>query len=151
MIVYRISSNKYCGKLQASGIAARWNFAKQYVLYTSESRALACLENVVHRSMKGLSGLFKTQVIEIPDHLQIEILNENNLPAGWLTPENYLVCKELGSAWFVSGISTILKVPSVLIPKESNYIIHVNHPDFNQIKLIDIENGEMVKWRDLLI
>ncbi len=139
MIVYRISSNNYSGKLQASGIAARWNFARQNVIYTSESRALACLENVVHRSMINMSGLFKTQVIEIPDHLQIEIIDEKNLQAGWSTSEKYLICKELGSAWVVSGLSPVLKVPSALIPKENNYIIHANHPDFDQIRLLDIE------------
>jgi RES domain-containing protein len=139
MIVYRISSNNYAGKLQSSGIGARWNFARQNVIYTSESRALACLENVVHRSVINLSGLFKTQVIEIPDHLQIEVINAQNLPTGWSTPEKNLVCKELGSAWFVSGISTVLKVPSALIPKENNYIIHASHLDFDHIRLLGIE------------
>jgi RES domain-containing protein len=139
MIVYRISSNRCAGKLQASGIAARWNFAKQKVLYTSESRALACLENVVHRSMSGLSGLFKTQVIEIPDHLKIEIIDEKNLPPRWSKPYKYSVCEEIGASWFVSGNSLVLKVPSVLIPQEHNYIIHTIHPDYNLIRLLDVE------------
>jgi len=89
--------------------------------------------------MTNLSGLFKTQVIEISDHLQIEIIVDKNLPAGWWMPEKYLICKELGSAWFISGISPVLKVPSALIPKENNYIIHVNHPDFDHIRLLGIE------------
>ena len=139
MIVYRISSSNYAGKLQASGIAARWNFARQNVIYTSESRALACLENVVHRSIVNLSGLFKTLVIEIPDHLQIEKIDEKNLPARWRISEEHLICKELGSAWFVSGVSPILKVPSALIPKENNYIIHAGHQDFDHIRLLDVE------------
>jgi RES domain-containing protein len=139
MIVYRISSNEYAGKLQASGIAARWNSAKQDVLYTSESRALACLENLVHRSSSQLSGLFRTQVIEIPDLVKITIMEEKNLPHGWFTSEKSTVCRELGSSWFVSAVSTVLKVPSALIPKEYNYVIHTHHPDYQQIKLLTIE------------
>ena len=120
-------------------MTARWNYGKQKVLYTSESRALACVENIAHRSMTGLSGLFKTQVIMIPDHLKIKIIDENNLPPGWLKPEQYPFCQEVGASWFVSAKSPVLRVPSALIPKEHNYILHMNHPDFKLIKLLDIE------------
>ena len=108
MIVYRISSNRFADKLQASGIPSRWNHGKQYVLYTSESRALACLENVVHRSMVTLQGLFKTQVILIPNPVKIEIVKEKDLPQGWNKNERFSVCKNLGSAWYVS-IKTAIK------------------------------------------
>jgi RES domain-containing protein len=140
MIVYRISSNRFADKLQASGIASRWNHNKQYVLYASESRALACLENIVHRSMATLQGLFKTQVILIPDPLKIEIIKEKDLPPGWNKPEQFSVCKHLGSVWYISKNSTALKVPSSLIPKENNYIIHTLQAEYNQIKLLDVED-----------
>jgi len=139
MIVFRISSNEYAGKLQASGIAARWNSAKQNVLYTSESRALACLENLVHRSSSQLSGLFRTQVIDIPDLMKMKIMEEKNLPEKWFTSEKSSECRGLGSSWYVSRVSCVLRVPSALIPKESNYVIHTLHPDYKQIKLLDIE------------
>ena len=139
MIVFRISSNEYAGKLQASGIAARWNSAKQNVLYTSESRALACLENLVHRSSSQLFGLFRTQVIEIPDLMNIKSIEEIKLPEKWFTTEKVSVCRGLGSSWYVSSVSSVLKVPSALIPKEYNYVIHTLHPDYKQIKLLDIE------------
>jgi len=139
MIVYRISSTEYAGKLQASGIAARWNAADQKVLYTSESRALACLENLAHRSQTGLTGRFRTQIIEIPDTVRIEILDEKNLPRKWTQPEHYSLCREIGASWFVSGKSTVLRVPSAMIPKENNYIIHSQHRDFRLIRLLDKE------------
>jgi RES domain-containing protein len=140
MIIYRISSNRFADKLQASGIASRWNLDKQYVLYTSESRALACLENVVHRSMSTLQGLFKTQVILIPDSIKIEIVKEKDLPPGWNRNERFSVCKNLGSAWYISVNTATLRVPSSLIPKENNYIISTIHPDYNQVKLLDVED-----------
>jgi len=140
MIVYRISSNRFADKLQASGIASRWNFDNQYVLYTSESRALACLENVVHRSTTTLQGLFKTQVILIPDSITMEIIIEKDLPLGWSRIDRFSVCKNLGSAWYVFMNTTTLRVPSSLIPKENNYIISTIHPDYNQVKLLDVED-----------
>jgi RES domain-containing protein len=140
MIVYRISSNRFADKLQASGIASRWNFDNQYVLYTSESRALACLENVVHRSTTTLQGLFKTQVILIPDSITMEIVIEKDLPLDWSRIERFSVCKNLGSGWYVSMKTATLRVPSSLIPKENNYIISTIHPDYNQVKLLDVED-----------
>ena len=140
MKVFRISAIKYANGLHASGISARWNRRGQKVIYTSESRSLACLENVVHRSNKGLSGLFKILTIEIPDHLKLEIINEITLPEGWNRTDKYNVCQEIGSKWFLSGFTAILKVPSALVPHESNCILNTLHPDFQSIRLIDSED-----------
>jgi RES domain-containing protein len=139
MIVYRISSTEHAEKLQASGMAARWNNAGQKVLYASESRALACLENLAHRSKSGLTGRFRTQVIEIPDQLKIEHIDEKNLPRGWTNLLHYPLCREIGASWFISGKSATLKVPSAMIRAESNYVIHTLHRDFSRIRLVDVE------------
>ena len=64
MHVFRIST---FSKLIASGNPARWNSKGNYVIYTSTNRALACLENIVHRSGEGLENKFKILTIEIPD------------------------------------------------------------------------------------
>jgi RES domain-containing protein len=139
MIVYRISALKYANSLLSSGIEARWNRKGQKVIYTSESRSLACLENVVHRSQRGLMGLFKTLVIEVPDDLKMEIIEKKTLPEGWSHFEKYRVCQEIGSAWFLSGKTAILKVPSSLVPEENNYILNTLHPDFKSIRLVGTE------------
>ena len=139
MIVYRISALKYADRIQPSGIEARWNRKGQKVIYTSGSRSLACLENVVHRSQRGLGELFKTLVIEVPDYLKMEITEKKTLPVGWNRNDKYRVCQEIGSAWFTSGNSVILKVPSALVPQENNYILNTVHPDFKSIRLVDAE------------
>ena len=58
MLVYRITKTMYADRLVASGGAARWNSRGQFVIYTAATRALACLENVVHRSGEGLTAIF---------------------------------------------------------------------------------------------
>jgi RES domain-containing protein len=139
MIVFRITTIKYADRIQASGVSARWNKAGQRVIYTSESRSLACLENIVHRSAARLEGLYKTLVIDIPDDLKIEIKDEKTLPAGWNITGNYRICQETGSVWFSSAKTAILKVPSVLVPQENNYILNTQHPDFSRIRLVEAE------------
>ena len=67
MEVYRICLAEYAKGLFASGARGRWNVKGSFVIYTAGSRALACLENVVHRSGEGLQSIFKVLVIHVPD------------------------------------------------------------------------------------
>jgi RES domain-containing protein len=139
MIVFRITTIKYADRIQASGVSARWNKAGQKVIYTSESRSLACLENIVHRSTERLEGIYKTLVIDIPDHLKINTMEEKSLPIGWNNIDQYHICQAIGSKWFSSGETAILKVPSVLVPRENNFILNTLHPDFKSIRLTGTE------------
>lgn len=139
MIVFRITIIKYADRISASGISARWNKAGQKVIYTSESRSLACLENIVHRSTEKLEGLFRILVIEIPHDLKIEIKEEKDLPKGWNKYDQYHICQAIGSKWFSSGETAILQVPSALVLQEKNYIINTLHPDFRSIRFIGTE------------
>ena len=140
MEVYRICLAKWANELVASGNPARWNARGQFVIYTASSRALACLENLVHRSGEGLSLRFKIMVIQVPDHLPIDIIAPESLPSDWRNFLQYPVCQELGAAWLQSQSSVILQVPSAIVPQEKNYLLNPAHPDFNQVVLHAIED-----------
>lgn len=79
MRVYRISLAIYSTKLLASGNPARWNLKDVKMIYTAQSRALACLENIVHRDSKGLQKNFRIMEIDIPDKIKIEKIKETDL------------------------------------------------------------------------
>lgn len=142
MIVYRITLAKYAKKLQASGSAARWNSNDVRVIYTAGSRSLACLENVVHRSSRGLQGIFRTLVIDIPDSLKIIIIDPNELPAQWQQYSGMPHTQQIGNKWVESQSSAVLRVPSVIIPHEYNFIINPAHKSFSKIKLLASEPFE---------
>src|ERR1017187_382484 len=112
MIVYRITLAIYAGALVASGNPARWNSKDVKVIYTSSSRSLACLENIVHRNSRGLNGLFRTMVIEIPADLKIESITQNKLPENWQEFRNIPNIQKLGDSWIAAGKSAVLRVPS---------------------------------------
>lgn len=135
MLVYRISLTKYATSLIASGRAARWNSNDVKVIYTANSRALACLENVVHRSKLGLSLNFSVMQINIPDSLAITTVNLKDLPVNWDQFENMHLMQKLGDKWIEECKTTVLKVPSSIIHDEFNYLINPSHPDFKKIKL----------------
>jgi RES domain-containing protein len=140
MIVYRITLEKWAKSLIASGRAARWNSNGHFMVYTASSRALACLENVVHRHSFGKDDLFKVMVIVIPDDLAIAEIKKGELPKNWSEYTNYASCQALGDSWLNNNDTPVLRIPSSIIPQEFNYLINPQHPDFRKIAIHGIEN-----------
>lgn len=136
MLVFRIVLTKYAHRLIASGRAARWNSNDVKVIYTSSSRALSCLENVVHRSKLGLSSNFSVMQIEIPSTITITEVHLADLPKNWNQFEQMHAMQKIGDKWVKEAKAAILKVPSSIIPEEYNFLLNPNHPDFDKIKLV---------------
>jgi RES domain-containing protein len=139
MIIYRITLAVYADKLVASGTPGRWNSRHVKMIYAANSRSLACLENVVHRNALGLTGKFSVILIEVPETLKVEELKSTELKKGWHLFESMPYTQETGDKWIMDNQSAILKVPSVIVPGEHNYLLNPNHPDFNKIKLLKSE------------
>lgn len=139
MITYRITLAKWSGRLKASGRAARWNSNGQFMLYSASTRALACLENLVHRRGFGAEDLFRVTLIDIPDDLKIEKITQRKLPANWQKYINYAFCQSLGDEWLKSNSTAVLLVPSSIITEEYNYLINPQHFHFPRIKVLRTE------------
>lgn len=142
MQIYRITREKYANSIKASGKAARWNEDQQWVVYASQSRSLATLELLVHRAAIHPGIAYKVMVIKIGDnHELFKEIDLTDLPQEWRKVMAYPALQKIGSSWYHSLNSLILKVPSVIIPQESNYIINTRHPGFQEsISLMDIED-----------
>lgn len=140
MIVYRIVTHEFAGSLKASGRRARWNSAGNNMIYSAGSISLACLENIVHRSGEGLSGLFNILHIEIPDDLDCEEIRQGDLPENWMDFTNVHITRMMGDNWLKNMTAAVLRVPSAIIPQESNYLINPAHQDFNNIRLVKTQD-----------
>lgn len=142
MEVFRISSSKYATSLSASGASARWNRDGEFVLYTASARSLAALELMVHMNAISAAGSYKVVVISIEDNdNHIKQLHSRFLPNNWRDFKAYSKLQSIGSNWYRSNESLVLKIPSAIITNEYNYIINCRHPDFsNCIKLVRAED-----------
>jgi RES domain-containing protein len=136
MIVFRITLEKYATGLYASGNPARWNSKDVKVIYTAGSRALACLENVVHRGSFGLRENFRTILVEIPDDVNMEEISLSSLVPDWRKYSNYPFTQQLGDAWVKRSLAAVLKIPSAIIPEEYNYLLNPLQADFRRIKYV---------------
>jgi RES domain-containing protein len=141
MEVYRITHKKWSKQLTPSGFQARWNSAGIFIIYTADSRALACLENVVHKGYADFLAPFILMSILIPDDLKVSVLPIKDLPNNWSKSGDlgYRSCQPFGDNWILKSDSAVLRVPSALIPKESNYLLNPRHPDFARISIIEEE------------
>jgi len=140
--LFRITTARWAGKLSGSGYPARWNSKGKYVIYTASNRALACLENLVHRSGEGLNRNFKITVIDAPDQSSIQKVHTADLPENWHKTSNAPVCRTIGDQWIKSGASLLLSVPSAIIRDEFNVLINPAHPDLQNITVKDIVDFE---------
>ena len=142
MIVYRLSRAKYKDELsgyEASLDGQSWNSKGTEVVYTAQTRALANSEVAVHIALGILPKDYFMVEIEIPDSISIDILPESKLPLGW----DYLPClpgsQLIGDMFVKENIFAVLKVPSVVVKGEYNFILNTKHKDFKKIKIINTE------------
>ena len=106
---------------------ARWNSPGHAVVYMAESISLAVLENLVHMSRQDFPTGYVVVGATIPD--TVEILSEEQLRIsfGAIPPQL------LGDRWIKGLSSAVLRVPSAVVPNESNYLLNPRHPAFLQV------------------
>lgn len=141
MIVFRIGKEQYSKDLSGNGAklyGGRWNNTGVPCVYTSQSRALALLEYSANVGMDFIPPNLCFTLIEIETDLIDETVFEN-LPKDWNAIPSSSSTKLLGSTKLAQSNLPILKVPSVIIPNEFNYIINPLFLDNNSLKIIDIE------------
>lgn len=127
----------------AKATGGRWNEAGTPIVYTSETRALACLETVVHLNAGGLPLNRYLIAVTIPDNVWTNARTEtqSSLPVGWDAEPAGMVSIQFGTAWARSGASALLVVPSVIVPEEFNVLINPLHADS-----ADIKATKLRKW-----
>lgn len=113
----------------AKSTGGRWNEKGQAVLYTAESRALACLETFVHLNAGGLPLNRYLVEVQIPDTVWAKAQHQPTPAIGWDAEPPGLVSIGLGAAWLKGGASALLVVPSVIVPEEFNILINPAHAD----------------------
>ncbi|CAN5895118.1 RES family NAD+ phosphorylase [soil metagenome] len=104
----------------------RWNSRDTQVAYAAESLALAALELLTYwGNYPNLRGY---QLFSIAfEEKDSEDLLEHRFD---LDPTDYSQTRSYGDLWVEEGRSLALKVPSVVVPLSSNYLINPSHPRF---------------------
>ena len=140
MEVYRIAKDAFIRDLTGIGaksVGGRWNFKGIAVLYTSSSISLCVLECLAHFPAAFAPKDMAMATITIPDD-QISEINEADLPENWRKVPSPRILKEMAYQWIKAQESLVLKVPSIIVPQEYNYIINPFHQDFQKVILDEV-------------
>lgn len=131
MLVWRICKRKHQdsafsgeGGLYTSG---RWTPQGYKVVYTAESLALATLEIFVHLESDKIPLVAIRGIIT--DDIPYEEIDIKDLPSNWQETKAYPALQQIGKQWLESLRTSILKVPSAIVPVEYNYLLNPLHPD----------------------
>lgn len=146
MLVYRIAKTDYVRDLTGIGAklyGGRWNHRGTAIIYTSETRALATIEYLVHVSMANVPKGLSMSVLEVPDDPAAETISAESLPKNWRDFPAPPDLADLGTQWAQSRRSLLLAVPSAVVTQEHNILINPLHPEMARVVLRNVENYEM--------
>lgn len=115
----------------AEATGGRWNRTGVPVVYASESRALACLETIVHLGGSDPLPLNRYLVsIRIPRRLwDARALFDPAAHVGWDALPAGKVSLDWGTEWLRTSAALLAQVPSVIVPEEWNFLINPGHPE----------------------
>lgn len=119
----------------ALAYAGRWHHRGTPVVYASESRALATLEQLVHLHRNRLPPHFVCFAVDIPDELAISAVRIEDLPAAWRRQPGPLELQDVGTDWAKAGKTVCLSVPSAVVPGEHNFLLNPRHRDFGRLAI----------------
>lgn len=105
----------------------RWNPPGFPCVYSSGSLSLAALEQLIHVDHEDAPDDLVSIRITIPETVSIEVLTVGDLPAAWRVSPSPTSLQSRGRKWIESGSSPVLRVPSVVVPSENNFLINPKH------------------------
>ena len=139
MNVYRITKKEYSALDGMGGLYSpgRWHKKGNLVIYTSEYASLAAWEKIVHvTSFENLPKNLLLVKIDIPDRIELKLVPQKVLAAGWDSFPFIQETVDYGSIFLRNKEHLALKVPSVIIPDEYNIILNPLHPDIQDCKVV---------------
>jgi len=141
MIVYRLSKSKYSADLSGKGAekaGGRWNSKGVAMVYTSASRALCTAEVAVHVPLGIVPADYELVTIDIPDDSVTEA-HIRDLPVDWQSFPHSNSTQKFGDRFVHEGKFLVLKVPSVVVQGEYNFLINPKHEEAAKVRVVNKE------------
>ncbi len=138
MTVYHLGRTKFARQLTGEGArlqGGRWNLIGQPCIYASEARSLCVLEFAANIRFDQIADDLSFTAYQIPDNSWASF-QINDLPVGWMEMISPTNVKEWGTKHLQQHL--VLKLPSVIIPSEFNFILNPLHADFKKIRIKEV-------------
>ena len=112
----------------------RWNSRGVPVVYCSAHVSLAALELLTQLQAVGPLSAYVVIPVRFAERF-VESVDIEALPADWGAYPAPPSLRALGDTWATRLRSVVLRVPSVVVPHEANYLMNPLHSDFKLLEL----------------
>lgn len=112
----------------------RWNPPGLPAIYAAGTRSLAALEVLAHLPKALRSTAFALHRIEFDD-AEVEAAGAEDIPGDWTQFPPPASTQNRGRDWLERAERAVLRVPSVLLPEEPNFILNPRHRSFARLRL----------------
>lgn len=107
----------------------RWNSKGNACVYLASAESLAMLEMMVHMQDYRLLENYALFEVTFDENALLQ-LPDDQLSDDWRVEPAPSSTAAIGDSWLESQLSLVLAVPSVVVPRETNYLINPSHTDF---------------------
>lgn len=145
MIVFRLCKKIHSNDLSGRGAeksGGRWNSKGTAMLYTCESRALCTAEIAVHSPLGIVPSDYVLITLNIPNNIEILELDINILQNNWKSFPHSHSTQVIGDEFITDNQKLVMKVPSVVVSGDNNYLINPYHIDFKHVEILNISDFE---------
>jgi len=112
----------------------RWNSRGVPMVYCAAHVSLAALEVLTYLQAIGPLGAYIVIAVRFSEE-SVQELHANELPEDWAGSPAPASLRALGDDWASSLRSLVLRVPSVVVPQEVNYLLNPVHPNFGTLAI----------------
>lgn len=110
----------------------RWHFKGTLIVYCSDHPSTSLLEILVHANRFTVPDFYQLIEIDVPDDLD---MNEPELGKGWQEDEDFT--RTVGSRILRANTHGVVRVPSVVMPRASNYLLNPRHTAASRISVVE--------------
>lgn len=113
-------------------VEGRWHFRGTPIVYCTDHPSTALLEILVHATRYTIPDYYQLLEIEVPDDIEAFA---PTIPMNW--DRDTEQTRRIGTRFIVEGISALMNVPSVIMPKARTLLLNPAHADAARIRIAE--------------
>ncbi len=113
-------------------IEGRWHFRGTPIVYCTDHPSTALLEILVHATRYTVPDYYQLLEIEVPDDIEAFA---PVVPKDW--DRDVDRTRRVGAKFVADGISALMNVPSIIMPKARNFLLNPSHADATRIRITE--------------
>lgn len=129
LLAYRIVKKRFASSaFDGEGsklFGGRWNSKGKRCVYAGSSQSLSILELLVHLRDDSILTEYTLFTVSLKEE---DVMALSEFPDNWNEHPAPPETAAIGDQWLEHSPSLALRVPSVVVPSEYNYLINPSHP-----------------------